>query len=111
MFYKLQAEMQIKADQARAKKEKNENPLGNLKVLPDVMDPADRLRRKLDEDHGVQLGKLIEKEEQREVALYGPSKKPPPSPGQFKAVNSLEKSKQYFNQFMDPQLAAKNVEA
>ena len=53
MFYKIQAEVQTKADQVRAKKEKNENPLGNSKVLPDVMHPADRLRRKLDQEHGV----------------------------------------------------------
>lgn len=63
LFYKLQAEMQTRADQAKAKKDKNQNPLGNSKVLPEVMDPADRLRRKLDQEQGVQLTKLIEKEE------------------------------------------------
>jgi len=50
LFYKLQAEMQTRADQAKAKKDKNQNPLGNSKVLPEVMDPADRLRRKLDQE-------------------------------------------------------------
>jgi len=43
----------MKSELLRAKKEKNENPLGNPKVLPDVIAPADRLRRKLDQEHGV----------------------------------------------------------
>jgi hypothetical protein len=47
LFYKIQAEMIAQADQAKAKKEKNQNPLGNSRVLPEVMDPVDKLRRKL----------------------------------------------------------------
>lgn len=39
--------MIAQADQAKAKKEKNQNPLGNSRVLPEVMDPVDKLRRKL----------------------------------------------------------------
>lgn len=76
----------MKSELLKAKKEKNLNTLGNAKVLPDVIAPADRLKRKLDQEHGVQLQKLIDEKERLDIELYGPSKKPPPSPGQFKLI-------------------------
>lgn len=65
LYYQIQAEMAKKEDQAKAKKDKNENLLGNSKVLPEVMDPADKIRRKLDERNGKNFSEMEAKDEAR----------------------------------------------
>ncbi len=43
--------------------------------------------------------------------MYGQSKKPPQTPGQFKLIDQMKKSKSYFEQFLDPELVSKNIDA
>ncbi len=75
------------------------------------MEPADRLRRKLDQEHGVKLTELTQREEEKEQTIYGQEKKLPQTPGKFKLIDQMQKSKSYFEQFLDPELVAKNIDA
>ncbi len=64
------------------------------------MEPADRLRRKLDQEHGVKLAELTQREEEKEQ-----------TPGKFKLIDQMQKSKSYFEQFLDPEIVSKNIDA
>ncbi len=96
VFYQIQAEIQKKQDQQQARAEKSENPLGNKRVLPEVLEPTDRISRKLDIRHRDELLALMDKDEKKLEELYGPQPRPSESRGKFGLVENLNKSKQYF---------------
>ena len=112
---KIDSKLQQMKDNQVAKKIDNLNIMGEAKVLPPVSEAKDKLRKKLDRHHAVELIDIMDRDELKRKQLYKEDYKrhetPTPEIVQIdeKTIRRINAEKKAWEQMIDPDLLKMSI--